>query len=58
MLIFLENIIRFLNLNNIRYMLSGSVAMSIYILPRATRDFDFIVHLQAKDIDALVIVKK
>lgn len=34
-------------------MLSGSVAMSIYILPRATRDFDFIVHLQAKDIDAL-----
>lgn len=39
-------------------MLSGSVAMSIYILPRATRDFDFIVHLQAKDIDALVIVKK
>lgn len=34
-------------------MLSGSVAMSIYILPRATRDFDFIVNLQAKDIDAL-----
>lgn len=35
-------------------MLSGSIAMSIYILPRATRDFDFIIHLQTKDIDALV----
>ncbi|MCW3108933.1 MAG: hypothetical protein JWQ09_3439 [Segetibacter sp.] len=34
-------------------MLSGSVAMSIYILPRATRDFDFIIHLQDKDIYAL-----
>lgn len=32
-------------------MLSGSVAMSLYILPRATRDFDFIVHLQLKDVD-------
>jgi len=35
-------------------MLSGSMAMSIYTLPRATRDFDFIVHLQHKDIDAVV----
>ncbi|MEJ7676924.1 MAG: hypothetical protein WKG06_03415 [Segetibacter sp.] len=34
-------------------MLSGSVAMSIYILPRATRDFDFVIHLQTKDINAL-----
>lgn len=35
-------------------MLSGSVAMSAYILPRATRDFDFIIHLKALDVDALV----
>ena len=35
-------------------MLSGSVAMSIYILPRATRDFHFIVHLQMEDVDALL----
>lgn len=35
-------------------MLSGSVAMSIYVLPRATRNFDFIVHLQPKDVDAFV----
>lgn len=32
-------------------MLSGSVAMSLYIVPRATRDFDFIVYLQPKDVD-------
>jgi hypothetical protein len=35
-------------------MLSGSVAMSIYVLPRATRDFDFVVNLQEKNIDLLV----
>ncbi len=35
-------------------MLSGSVALSVYILPRATRDFDFIIHLKKDDIDALV----
>lgn len=34
-------------------MLSGSVAMSTYVLPRFTRDFDFIVHL--KPSDALVL---
>lgn len=35
-------------------MLSGSVAMSIYTLPRATRDIDFVVNLQSKDVDILV----
>lgn len=34
-------------------MLSGSVAMSSYTLPRFTRDFDFIVHL--KPTDALLL---
>lgn len=32
-------------------MLSRSVAMSLYIIPRATRDFDFIIHLLPKDVD-------
>lgn len=32
-------------------MLSGSVAMSLYIIPRATRYFNFIINLQQKDID-------
>lgn len=35
-------------------MLSGSVAMSLYIVPRATRDFDFIVHLLPKNVDSFV----
>lgn len=35
-------------------MLSGSIAMGVYIVPRATRDFDFVVHLQPKDIDGFV----
>jgi hypothetical protein len=35
-------------------MLSGSVAMGVYIVPRATRDFDFVVYLQSKDIDNFV----
>ncbi len=35
-------------------MLSGSVASSIYTLPRATRDFDFVIHLQLKDVKAFV----
>ncbi|MEO5564876.1 MAG: hypothetical protein ABIR18_15625 [Chitinophagaceae bacterium] len=34
-------------------MLSGSVAMSTYTLPRFTRDFDFIVHLKQKDASLL-----
>jgi hypothetical protein len=35
-------------------MLSGSVAMGVYIVPRATRDFDFVVYLQPKDVDNFV----
>lgn len=35
-------------------MLSGSVAMSLYIVPRATRDFDFIIHLEPKNIDLFI----
>jgi hypothetical protein len=32
-------------------MLSGSVAMSLYIVPRATRDFDFYHSFAGKDVD-------
>jgi hypothetical protein len=53
MLAFLQFIARFFNQRQIPYMLSGSVAMSVYTLPRATRDFDFIVYLRAGDVDAL-----
>ena len=50
---FLQTILQFLDRENIAYMLSGSMAMSIYTLPRATRDFDFVIHLQAQDIEKI-----
>ena len=49
MLQFLQNIIEFLNREDIPCMLSGSVAMSVYTIPRSTRAIDFVIHLQAKD---------
>ncbi|RPD39286.1 hypothetical protein [Chitinophaga barathri] len=54
MIPFFNKITDVLNKHEIPYMLSGSVAMSLYILPRATRDFDFIIHLQPGDIDRFV----
>jgi len=35
-------------------MLSGSVAMSIYIVPRSTRDMDIVVELSPDDADKFV----
>ena len=54
MIQFLKKLIDYFEKERIAYMLSGSVAMSIYSLPRFTRDFDFIVHLQLKDVKGLV----
>lgn len=54
MISFFEKITDVLNKHNIPYMLSGSVAMSLYIVPRATRDFDFIIHLEPQDVDRFV----
>ncbi|AXY73591.1 hypothetical protein D3H65_06170 [Paraflavitalea soli] len=54
MIAFFQKITDVLNGSNIPYMLSGSVAMSIYIVPRATRDFDFIIHLDPKNIDLFI----
>lgn len=51
---FLKTLIRFFDKNDIPYMLSGSVAMSTYTVPRFTRDFDFIVHLGQKDVAPLM----
>lgn len=47
---FLRILIQFFDTNKIPYMLSGSMAMSIYTVPRFTRDFDFIVHLKPADV--------
>jgi hypothetical protein len=54
MIAFFQKITDVLNESNIPYMLSDSVAMSIYIVPSATRDFDFIIHLEEKNIDRFI----
>lgn len=54
MLSFFKKIITVLNDNNIPYMLSGSVAMGLYVIPRATRDFDFIVNLKKESVKNFV----
>ncbi len=54
MILFLKKLLDYFGKEKIAYMLSGSVAMSIYSLPRFTRDFDFIVHLQLKDVKGLI----
>jgi hypothetical protein len=54
MIDFFKILTGFFEANNIPYMLSGSVAMSIYSLPRFTRDFDFVVHLLPKDMPTLM----
>jgi len=46
---FLRILIQFFDKYNIPYMLSGSVAMSTYTVPRFTRDFDFVVYLKKED---------
>jgi hypothetical protein len=51
---FFEKTIDFFHENGIQYMLSGSLAMSVYVLPRSTRDFDFVVHLREENIPALL----
>ncbi len=50
---FLRVLISFFEQNNIPYMLSGSMAMSTYMGPRYTRDFDFVVHLKSTDTSLL-----
>ena len=51
---FFEKIVDFLNSQNIPYMLSGSVAMSVFMVPRATRDFDFVVYMNQSKVAAFV----
>jgi hypothetical protein len=46
---FLRVLVAFFDKHQIPYMLSGSMAMSTYVGPRFTRDFDFIVHLKPSD---------
>lgn len=52
---FFQNVVEFLNREEIPYMLTGSVAMSVYIVPRATKDMDFIVELKPEDIEKIAL---
>lgn len=54
MIDFLRRLIQFFEQHDMPYMLSGSVAMSIYTLPRHTQDFDFVVHLKMEDAGVLI----
>lgn len=38
----------------IRYMLTGSMAMAIYSVPRMTRDIDLVVEINPSDVDIIV----
>ena len=51
---FLRVLIDFFEKHNIPYMLSGSVAMSLYTQPRFTRDYDFVVNLKEEHINELL----
>jgi hypothetical protein len=53
MIAFLKKLVGYFDKEKIPYMLSGSVAMSVYSLPRFTRDFDFVVHLKPENIQGL-----
>jgi Nucleotidyltransferase of unknown function (DUF6036) len=54
MLSFFQKITDVLDQYQIPYMLSGSIALGLYAVPRMTRDIDFIVHLEAKNLDLFV----
>ena len=53
MIEFLKVLVNYIERAQINHMLSGSVAMSLYTLPRFTRDFDFVVHLKPGDVKHL-----
>jgi hypothetical protein len=54
MLTLLQNITQKLNHLQIPYMLTGSMAMGFYTIPRNTLDLDLVVELNPEDMRALV----
>lgn len=51
---FLKLIAARLGSADIAYMLTGSMAMAVYSIPRMTRDIDLVVEIQPKDIGRIV----
>ena len=54
----LKQVTQSLNENKIPYMLSGSVAMNIYTIPRMTRDIDIVINLKLEDIEMFAKIFK
>jgi hypothetical protein len=54
MIDFLRRLIGYFDQYGIPYMLSGSVAMSLYVEPRFTRDYYFVVHLKHDNVVSLM----
>ena len=51
MIDFLNNITQRLETLDIAYMISGSIALNIYTIPRMTRDVDVVILLEEKNVD-------
>ncbi|WP_051285269.1 DUF6036 family nucleotidyltransferase [Aequorivita capsosiphonis] len=47
----LEKICTKLDSQNIEYMISGSLALLAYTIPRMTRDIDIVINIQNKDVE-------
>lgn len=54
MIVLLTEVIETLDLLEIPYMLSGSIALNVYTTPRMTRDIDIVVQMQVEDVPSLV----
>lgn len=50
----LKRIITSLDTNSIPYMLSGSIAMNSYTVPRMTLDIDIVIELKEENLDAFL----
>ncbi len=50
----LQKVCRSLNEHNIQYMISGSIALNIYALPRMTMDIDIVIELPENMIEEFI----
>ncbi len=50
----LKRVCEKLETNSIEYMLSGSIALNLYSIPRMTRDIDIVIHLPKESIEEFV----
>jgi hypothetical protein len=48
----LQEVVLALEQRGIRYMISGSVALNAYSVPRMTRDIDIVIELEADQLNA------